>query len=38
MMEGKLTFSILQEGHEGSIGDDWGYWIEAKVFNQGLKG
>lgn len=38
MMEGKLTFSILQEGHEGPIGDDWRYWIEAKVFNQGLKG
>ena len=37
-MEGKLTFSILQECHEGPIGEDWRYWIEAKVFNQGLKG
>ena len=37
-MEGKVTFSILTEHHEGPIGDDWRYWIEAKVFNQGLKG
>ncbi len=37
-MEGKLEFSVLEETHEGPIGDDWRYWIEAKVFNQGLKG
>ncbi len=37
-MAGKVIFSILQESHEGPIGDDWKYWIEAKVFNQGLKG
>jgi hypothetical protein len=37
-MEGKITFSILTEHHEGPIGGDWRYWVEAKVFNQGLKG
>ena len=37
-MEGKVTFSVLTESHEGPIGDDWRYWIEAKVFNQGLQG
>lgn len=37
-MEGKVTFSILTEHHEGPIGKDWRYWVEAKVFNQGLKG
>ena len=37
-MEGKVTFSVLTESHEGPIGDDWKYWIEAKVFNQGLQG
>jgi len=37
-MEGKVTFSILTENHQGPIGDDWRYWIEAKVFNQGLQG
>ena len=37
-MAAKVTFSILQESHEGPIGDDWRYWVEAKVFNQGLKG
>ena len=37
-MEGKVTFSVLTEKHEGPIGDDWRYWIEAKVFNQGLQG
>ncbi len=37
-MAAKVTFSILQENHEGPIGDDWRYWVEAKVFNQGLKG
>jgi len=37
-MEGKVTFSILTENHEGPIGEDWRYWIEAKVFNRGLQG
>ena len=37
-MEGKVLFSVLTESHEGPIGEDWRYWIEAKVFNQGLKG
>jgi len=36
-MEGKIVFSVIEESHEGPIGDDWRYWIEAKVFNQGLK-
>jgi hypothetical protein len=38
MMAAKVVFTILQESHEGPIGDDWRYWVEAKVFNQGLKG
>jgi hypothetical protein len=33
----KIVFSILEENHEGPIGDDWRYWVEAKVFNAGLK-
>jgi len=37
-MAAKVTFSVLQESHEGPIGDDWRYWVDAKVFNQGLKG
>lgn len=37
-MAGKVTFSVLTESHEGPIGEDWRYWIEAKVFNQGLQG
>jgi len=37
-MGAKVVFSILEENHEGPIGDDWRYWVEAKVFNQGLKG
>ena len=37
-MKGKVLFSILTESHEGPIGEDWRYWIEAKVFNQGLQG
>ena len=37
-MGAKVVFSILEENHEGPIGDDWRYWIECKVFNQGLKG
>ena len=36
-MEGKVTVSILNERHEGPIGNDWKYWLEAKVFNEGLK-
>ena len=37
-MEGKVTYSVLTESHVGPIGEDWRYWIEAKVFNQGLQG
>jgi hypothetical protein len=37
-MEGKVLFSVLTESHEGPIGENWRYWIEAKVFNHGLKG
>ena len=37
-MESKVIFSVLTESHEGPIGEDWRYWIEAKVFNRGLKG
>ena len=37
-MEAKVIFSVLTESQEGPIGDDWKYWIEAKVFNRGLKG
>ena len=37
-MAATVTFTILEENHEGPIGDDWRYWVEAKVFNQGLKG
>ena len=37
-MEGRVTFSVLTESHEGPIGEDWRYWIEAKIFNLGLKG
>lgn len=37
-MAAKFTLTILQENHEGPIGDDWRYWLEAKVFSQGLKG
>jgi hypothetical protein len=37
-MEGKVIFSVLTENHVGPIGEDWRYWIEAKVFNLGLKG
>ena len=37
-MVGKVTFSVLEESHQGPIGEDWRYWIEAKVFNQGLQG
>ena len=37
-MAGKVTFSLLSEGQEGKIGDDWKYTVEIKIFNQGLKG
>lgn len=37
-MTGKVTFSLLSERQEGKIGDDWRYEVEAKIFNQGLKG
>jgi len=37
-MEGQVTFSVLTESHEGSLGEVWRYWIEAKVFNEGLQG
>lgn len=37
-MAGKVTFSVISEGQEGKIGDDWKYSVEIKVFNQGLKG
>lgn len=34
----KVTMTLLTESQQGNIGDDWKYSIEAKVFNQGLKG
>ena len=37
-MQGIVTFSIVEESHTGPIGDDWKYWVEAKVYNEGLKG
>jgi len=37
-MAGKVTFSLVSEGQEGKIGDDWKYAVEIKIFNQGLKG
>ncbi|MCF6226600.1 MAG: hypothetical protein L3J22_09920 [Xanthomonadales bacterium] len=37
-MQGIITFSIVEENHTGPIGDDWKYWVEAKVYNEGLKG
>lgn len=37
-MAAKVTFTLLKESHEGPVGDSWKYWVEAKVFNQGLKG
>lgn len=37
-MSAKVTFSVLSERQDGEIGDDWMYEVEAKVFNQGLKG
>lgn len=37
-MAGKVNVSILSERQDGKIGDDWRYDLEAKVFNEGLKG
>ena len=37
-MAGKVTFSVLQESHEGPVGEDWRYRVEVKVFNEGLQG
>jgi len=34
----KVTMTLLSESQQGNIGDDWKYTLEAKVFNQGLKG
>ena len=34
----KVTISILSETQEGDIGDDWKFELNAKVFNEGLKG
>ena len=33
-----VNLSLLTEGQEGNIGNDWKYTVEAKVFNEGLKG
>jgi hypothetical protein len=30
--------TLLTESQQGNIGDDWKYDLEAKVFNEGLKG
>ncbi len=37
-MEGKVTFSVLSESHEGNAGNDWKYQVEVKAFNRGLQG
>ncbi len=37
-MTGKIIFSVLSERQDGDIGDDWKYNVEAKIFNEGLKG
>ena len=34
----KVTMSLVSERQDGPIGDDWKYEVEAKVFNEGLKG
>jgi len=34
----KVTMTLLTERQDGPIGDDWRYVVEAKVFNEGLKG
>ena len=33
-----VTMSLITERQDGPIGDDWRYVVEAKVFNEGLKG
>jgi|GEM_PF-6205669 len=34
----KVTVSVLSEGQEGDIGDDWRFELNVKAFNEGLKG
>jgi hypothetical protein len=34
----QVTMSLVSERQDGPIGDDWKYEVEAKVFNEGLKG
>lgn len=34
----KVTLSLVTERQDGPIGDDWRYKVEAKAFNEGLKG
>ena len=33
-----VTMTVVTERQDGPIGDDWRYTVEAKVFNEGLKG
>jgi hypothetical protein len=37
-MAGTVQLELLTESQEGNIGNDWRYSLEAKVFNEGLKG
>lgn len=37
-MASKLTISLLSESQKGTIGNDWKYSLEAKVFSGGLQG
>jgi len=34
----KAKMTLISEGQEGNCGEDWKYVLDAKVFNQGLKG
>jgi len=34
----KLVMTLLTESQEGECGEDWKYLVEAKVFEDGLKG
>ena len=34
----KLVMTLLTESQEGECGEDWKYEVEAKVFDEGLKG
>jgi hypothetical protein len=34
----KLTMALISESQQGNCGDDWKYELEAKVFNEGLRG